>query len=471
MDTSVGRRKFLTGALGAGSLATLAACSGGSGNTVSTPQPSGTIAPTSAQPPPTGAPTGAPPLRLFADESMNFDALFGLGEATYGASEAGEVITAVNEANAAGATFDSYTTAFTSMGDALAALSDKAAAAKNGVTSTSTALRASTYYTRALFFVLGSKHPEREPDLYNAYRRCWERGIGGFGPPPELVPIPYGKAAMPAWFFAPDDSGKARRTVIINNGSDAQAVELIAYGVRAALDRGWNALVFEGPGQGEMLFFRKIMFRPDWEHVIGPIIDTLSKRDDVKADKIAVTGWSFGGLLVPRAAAFDHRIAAIVADPGVVDAWAAFPESIRGIVQPGNPQMTNTIWNDDVVPALSPVDRFTLAKRFEIFTVQALDAARQGKLPTDFAAIAAVGEKFTVRDTAARIQCPTLVVDYEDEQFYPGQAEQLLGLVTADRKDLVRMTAANGAQMHCAPMAPMYRNEVVFDWLDDAVSA
>jgi len=34
-------------------------------------------------------------------------------------------------------------------------------------------------------------------------------------------------------------------------------------------------------------------------------------------------------------------------------------------------------------------------------------------------------------------------------------------------KTLVRFTAADGAQLHDAPMAPQRRNEVVFDWLED----
>lgn len=475
MDHTVARRNFLLGTLGAGSMLTLAACGGGDGGAA---PPSGSIAPSPTENPPATAPSVAPaasgplpPVRLFSDDSMNFDALLGLGESGYGISEVGEVLTAVDEANAAGATYDSYTTAFRAMGDRLATRSDEAAAAGRDVTSRATALRAANYYTRALFFVLGSAQPELEPDVYEDVRRSWDRGVGAFRPAVEYLDVPYDGGSMPAWFFRPDDSGRARRTVIVNNGSDAQAVELVAYGVQAALERGWNAVVFEGPGQGSMLFRQKIVFRPDWENVIGPVIDAVSGRADVDEDRIAVTGWSFGGVLVPRAAAFDHRIAAIVADPGVVDGWEAFPESIRAIVQPGDPQATNDIWNNEVVPVVSPPERFTLAKRLEIFSVEALDAARQGGLPTDFASLAALIEQFEVRDTASQIRCPTLVVDYDDEQFYPGQPEELFELLTTERKDYVKLTAADGAQMHCAPMAPRHRNEVVFDWLDDVLPA
>ena len=39
---------------------------------------------------------------------------------------------------------------------------------------------------------------------------------------------------------------------------------------KAACERGYNALTFDGPGQQSMLFDQGIPFRPDWEHVITP---------------------------------------------------------------------------------------------------------------------------------------------------------------------------------------------------------
>ena len=59
--------------------------------------------------------------------------------------------------------------------------------------------------------------------------------------------------------------------------------------------------------------------RPDWEHVVPPVIDYAIDHPAVDNERIVLLGWSLGGYLAPRAAAFEHRIAALVADPGQWD--------------------------------------------------------------------------------------------------------------------------------------------------------
>lgn len=53
---------------------------------------------------------------------------------------------------------------------------------------------------------------------------------------------------MKAYFFAPDDSGVARPTLLTPCGYDSTAEKGYAY-VHGALVRGYNAVSFEGPGQ------------------------------------------------------------------------------------------------------------------------------------------------------------------------------------------------------------------------------
>src|SRR5699024_10919222 len=98
------------------------------------------------------------------------------------------------------------------------------------------------------------------------------------------------------------------------------------------------------------LFVDGVPFRHDWEKVITPVVDSLSERGDVDTEAIALTGWSMGGQLAARAAAFEHRLAALVADPPAVDMWRTLPEQVRSIADPDDPVTTNMIWNDRIVP-------------------------------------------------------------------------------------------------------------------------
>ncbi|MFJ6665362.1 alpha/beta hydrolase family protein [Streptomyces sp. NPDC091383] len=404
-------------------------------------------------------------MALFDNSAYNFNGLFALGASGAGAAEVGEVLTAVNAINKAGLSAQSYVTTFRRLGDRLMA------APESGVPDAQTtrfrALRAAQYYGQALFFVLGSDAPGDEERLYKAGRAAWDKFCSLCDPPPVTDRVPYGKTPLPVWFFRPDESGKRRPTVILTNGSDGQNVDMWTYGVPAALDRGWNALVYDGPGQGQLLFVDQVTFTPTWEKVVAPLIDWLSRRQDVDTGKIALTGLSMAGDLVPRAAAFEPRLAAAVAMPGCVEPWRGFPPEIREILRPGKAE-TNAIWNKEVVPHLPAADAATMKKRFEPFSVPAMLAARQGKVFTDFYTPARAVQALTVTDVVSRIRTPMLVLDYEGDQFYPGQARELYDKLTSP-KDYVKLTAAEGAQLHCSPMAPQLHCEVVFDWLQETV--
>jgi alpha-beta hydrolase superfamily lysophospholipase len=76
------------------------------------------------------------------------------------------------------------------------------------------------------------------------------------------------------------------------------------------LRRGYNVLAFDGPGQGAAIRQQKLVFRPDWEAVITPVINYALTREEIAPKKLVLFGYSLGAFLVARAAAFEHRPAA-----------------------------------------------------------------------------------------------------------------------------------------------------------------
>ncbi|MFC9674933.1 alpha/beta hydrolase family protein [Streptomyces sp. NPDC056949] len=454
------RRTALTGLVGGAGVALAAGCTSSNGTSAQgvAPRPTASATDSSAS-----ATPGV--MTLFRDPAFNFNGLLALGGAGFGSSEVGEVLTAVNTINKAGLSAQTYVATFKKLGDQL--MGAPQGSKPDRQTTRLRALRAAQYYAQALFFVLGSDTPDSEEQLYKAGRGAWDKFCELCDPAPVTADIPYGKTPLPVWFFRPDDSGKQRPTVILTNGSDGQNVDMWTYGVSAALERDWNALVYDGPGQGQLLFVDRVVFTPRWETVVTPLVDWLVARSDVDADRIALTGLSMAGNLAPRAAAFEKRIAALVAMPGCLEPWLGFPPEIRKILTPNKAQTNNT-WNKEVVPELPAAAAATMKKRFEPFSVPAMLAAREGKVFTDFYTPAKSIESLAITSVLGRITTPTLVLDYEDEQFYPGQPRTMFDKLTSP-KDYVKLTAATGAQLHCSPMAPQQHCDVVFDWLQETL--
>jgi pimeloyl-ACP methyl ester carboxylesterase len=336
------------------------------------------------------------------------------------------------------------------------------------VTAQSRYIRAAKYYAQALYWVLGTSTPDAEADVYTVMDTMFTAGMKLMKPRAEQVEIRYDRGTLPAWFVKPASGGARRPTIIMNNGSDGQNVDMLPQGGLAALERGYNVVIFEGPGQGSQLFLHDVPFRPDWEQVITPVVDYLETRTDVDLDRVAIRGISFGGLLVPRAAAHERRLGAVVADPGAVKAILDYPPIIRDIAHEKSPSDVNATWNATIVPGATPEQRFALMKTLEIFTKDAHDAGTRGELVTDFAPVAAQILQYDITDQLDKITAPTLVTQYEGDVNFTTEGRTLYeGLTKAKSRRFVELTAVNGAQYHCGPLAPQVSNEACWDWVDE----
>jgi dienelactone hydrolase len=267
------------------------------------------------------------------------------------------------------------------------------------------------------------------------------------------VQVPYEGATLPGYLLRPDATGAARPTLVMTNGSDGALSGLFGEGAAEALRRGWNAFLFDGPGQQSMLFERGVPFRPDWEAVLTPVIDALAARPDV--DPAALTGYgvSQGGYWITRAVAFEHRLAAAVADGGVVDVsatWTAnLPPALLDLLHTGQQDAFNAAFSKvDQNPALAR----TLAFRSRPYGI------------TDWFGLFTEVQRYQVRDVAGQITTPLLVLDPSDEQFFGGQPRELYDLLPGE-KAIVEFTRAQGANFHCQPMGRQLTHTQMFDWL------
>ena len=77
--------------------------------------------------------------------------------------------------------------------------------------------------------------------------------------------------------------------------------------------------------------------------------------------------------------------------------------------------------------------------------------------------------RYELSPVAHRIGCPTLVTAAEGDPIAAG-APKLYEAIPAERKKLVRFTAAEGAGGHCEGLARTLYHQRVFDWLDETLS-
>jgi alpha-beta hydrolase superfamily lysophospholipase len=193
-------------------------------------------------------------------------------------------------------------------------------------------LRASEYHRQSYYFLRGDLDDARLQQGYAAQVAAFRWGVSLLAHPAEAVQIPYRDTHLGGYLFRPDDSGERRPTIVIPAGYDSTAESL--FGVPDAIERGFNVLTYEGPGQGGVLYRQRLYFSPDTESVVTPVVDWLVGRPEVGPAQIVLIGRSFGGYIAARAAAFEHRIAAMVLDPAQPRIADRLPEGFVGKIAP-----------------------------------------------------------------------------------------------------------------------------------------
>ena len=389
---------------------------------------------------------------FFQDEGFEFAALQVLGAAPYRMAEAGEVLATVQRITDADA--DSWFDEWMATAKRVHALAEEAEKSGHVASARDAYLRAAVYAGAAFFYVLATRDPGRELATWRWHRAAFDKAMRLWPTPVEKVDVPYEGTHLHGYFWS---AGEQRHPVVILvNGSDGPVSDMLGAGAVDAVARGYHAITVDGPGQGYALYEQKLYFRHDWEAVITPVVDWLLKRPDVDPARIVLSGLSQAGYWVPRAAAYEHRIAAAVADPGVVrvgDSWTRhFPPELLQMLDAGQAAEFDQIMAE--YSKQNPGVMLTAAKRLEPYGT------------TSIATVLTELKAWDLTDDAPKITCPILITSPEDEQFWPGQSQELYDLVIAPGKEITTFTAAEGANWHCEPMAPQVRGQRIFDWLD-----
>jgi alpha-beta hydrolase superfamily lysophospholipase len=400
---------------------------------------------------------------LFADPLHDEFAGWVLGFAPYGGGDVGDIqelatqVTPGDDGSFCDA-FSRYAGQRIDQGDA---------AAKNGHRQT-----AHDCYLRAACLLGVGYHPlygtpvdPRLVDAFHLQMDTFDRVMELTDPPGEAIDVPYEDTKLPGYFLrAPGHEHDVRPVVIVGGGWDSTYVDnYLGIGV-AALQRGYHVLLADGPGQGRLLVDQGLPLRHDWEKVVTPVVDAALGIDVVDSSRVVYEAWSLGGYFAPRVAAYEHRLAATVADPGQLDVGGKFagPMKMFGLSDAAVAKL----------PALDPAD--------EKKVMAAIDADREIRwkiVQRGFWTNGASGlsswmaemDKWKLEpDEVAAIRCPTLVTA-ADNDMASSNAKDLYDALTCP-KDFIQFTKADGAGQHCAILNRSLANGRIFDWLDDALA-
>ncbi|MCE1247486.1 MAG: alpha/beta fold hydrolase [Firmicutes bacterium] len=388
---------------------------------------------------------------IFKDSGFSFELIRVLGASYTQGSDVGEVITTAKKIKECD--FQSWYEEWNKLADQVA--SDAAKWEKQGYTESAREAyyKAASYYRIAGFYMDAPEVREKSLQTAKKSKDCFLKAIK-YMPYIKPIRIPYEKTTLPGYFITSDKSSRKSPLVIIHTGFDGTGEEICMQFADAARSRGYNCLVFEGPGQGSALREQNLIFRPDWENVVTPVVDWAVKRHDVDKDKIALIGISFGGYLAPRAVSVEHRIKACIANGGIYDVASNFtdkvPESFLKLMDT-NPRLFDTLVQN--AGEKNPTIKWGLQHGMWVLGASS---------PSEYVKKTF---QYTMKGHADKIKCNMLVIDSSADQFMHNQAKILYDALKCP-KEFYMFTGKNASQAHCQMGAASFSNAIMFNWLD-----
>jgi alpha-beta hydrolase superfamily lysophospholipase len=388
------------------------------------------------------------------DELLDAQLLRTLGTAPAGGADIGECLGTAAQIDSSDT--ERWYVEWTALAERVLAAAERALDDGHQVSAREGFFRAANYLRTAAVMLYAVPLDQRLVETNRRHSEVFRRGAALLATPPEIVAIPYESTTLPGYFFPSPVAHDPASTLILTGGYDSSAEELYFLTGAAALERGYHVLAFDGPGQGAALLQQGLVLRPDWEHVIGPVIDYLLTRSDVDPDRIALIGLSLGAHLAPRAASGEHRLAACVADCGSFDlfvsALSRMPKQLRDGYAAGRPLPTALLRKILEILAAKPTAGWALRRGQLVHGVN-----------TPIAYLEAL-RAYSLVDRAQHITCPTFVCHAQGDDI-GDSAPQLAAALRCPRQ-LVTFTAAEGAGDHCEAGARALYHSRSFAWLD-----
>jgi pimeloyl-ACP methyl ester carboxylesterase len=394
---------------------------------------------------------------LSSDHSFHYELLRVINLASCGGADIGEVFATADEITPGD--FESFFAAFNKRAGRIVKQAEQM---KNPISIRDAMFRAANYFRFADFFVHADWDDPRITQLWDKQTACFDRAMSVLPVPGKrgLIPTQSGFDIPIIFFSANNNPGEKRPTIVMASGFDGSMEETWHVHGMAALERGYNVVCYEGPGQQYVRRSQGHGFILEWEKVVTPLLDHLQTIPCVDTTKVALIGYSLGGFLGARAAAFEHRLAALI----LIDGWydlsvTPFVATLREFAErhlspDADEAAIQTVLQD---PTKAPTTlRWMFMHGLWSFNT---------KSPSDFVERLS---KFSLVGLTDKIQCPVLVCDPVDDHFAKGQPK-LVADALGDKATHVVFTKDDAAGEHCHIGASRFTNQIIYDWFEEKI--
>ena len=393
--------------------------------------------------------------RFIGQPVMDAQIVFWLGQASSGLTDVGEVLDTTTRIRPGDEV--SWFEQWLTTAKRVRGYGDDALARGHAKSAASHYLRAGAYYRAGLIRYAARSDP-RIVEATRAGLDLHDRALRLRGYDSHEVAIPYEHSVLHGRLhYAP--GAEAAPTIILHQGLHAWPEDTM-WIIDGALERGYHVLSFHGPGQGASLRLHGHPFRPDWEVPVGRVLDFAERDGRLDARRFVLMGLSFGGYLAPRAASYETRLHALVADPGVVswgDAMLRHFAAIPGLLKlhaSGPAAFDRAI---DAVAVAMPDARWYFD-----------DATWKHGVATPHELIDEL-RRYDNREGVGRIRCKTLIMDGSAEDATPGESKRLFEALRCPKRR-IEFDATTASQVHCQGGSQKLAQGWLFDWMDEEVA-
>lgn len=390
----------------------------------------------------------------FSDEEMDFQLLRQMGSSSFGAASVGECLALADRIKDGDPA--SWVEEFTKLAqwqqkDAhKRASKGHTASARDQFFKACNSFRAAEYYT--------SCQDPNHQKLGMQARYCFKDAMDNLWHTFEEHLLTYKSIDLPVYFMSPSPSEQKRKTLLIVSGFDGTLEEEYFMRGYAALERGYNVILFAGPGQMDVFrFYSSSHFEPDFENPTKTVIDFIQNRPEIDMNQLALMGISFGGYFATRAASHEPRIKALIANSPILnlhDYLAAFC---------GYDPATASDDMNFTLEDLGQIPDEVMTPQQKSMSENLMIRFGQQSFKDTFIYL----QDFIVGDSISNITCPSLALvgsgeGGEPEKQFNEFVDAVSGPVTSHK-----FTEFEGADTHCQVGNPSYSAAVALDWLDE----